>query len=171
MKILIFGGYGQIGQALYKECIYQKKDYIIKRVSRKECPIENHKKINTLISEFLPDIVINLTAFHNLEKCELDPKTAFNINAYSVQNLATCCSYHNSYFLTISTNYVFNGQTDKPYYEDDQTGPLQIYALSKLLGEELLLLINNLKYTIIRTSGVFSNIEVGQKGLGFFDRI
>lgn len=113
------------------------------------------------------DILVNCAAFTKVDAAEVDPATAFTVNAYAVEALAACCADRGAMFFHVSTDYVFNGETDRPYLPDDSPGPLNVYGASKLVGE---VLARNVypRTIIVRTSSVFGVAGAQPEGGGNF---
>lgn len=153
MKILIIGKTGQLGHALVEDAIALEHNII--SPSKQEFNILDKKRFLHILSEHKPDIVINTAAFLDVYLCEREPENAFRYNCIATANMAEICSKHNIRFITISTDYVFNGKKNTPYLEDDIPSPIQIYGISKLAGEFASLLYD--KTTIIRTCGLYGN--------------
>jgi dTDP-4-dehydrorhamnose reductase len=101
-----------------------------------------------------PDIVINSAAYTDVDGCESNPDLAYNVNGGGVKNLALACREVDCPLVHISTDYVFNGQNDRPWVEDDEIGPISIYGKSKLKGEEHIKEILE-KYFIVRTAWLY----------------
>jgi dTDP-4-dehydrorhamnose reductase len=84
-----------------------------------------------------PDVVINCAAWTDVDGCELDPDKAFAVNAAGPENLANACREVGCVFITISTDYVFDGKKPGFYTQQDDPNPESVYAASKLEGERL----------------------------------
>ena len=87
----------------------------------------------------VPDLLVNCAAFHNVDACESQPAAAFAANASAVDAMATICRQREITFVTISTDYVFDGAKKAPYTEEDVPRPLSVYGVSKFAGELLVL--------------------------------
>ena len=85
--------------------------------------------------EIRPDIVVNCTALHNVDYCELNPQEAYFINSQIVGNVAKLCNKFGSRLIHISTDFVFDGEKTSAYVETDKPNPINLYAKSKLAGE------------------------------------
>ncbi|MDD3474292.1 MAG: NAD(P)-dependent oxidoreductase [Candidatus Dojkabacteria bacterium] len=153
MKLLIIGKSGRLGSQLVKDSIAIGHDVI--SPSHQELDITNTTQFEQYIMTYKPDIVINTAAFNNLVKAEEQPLEAFKINSIAVKEMAEVLHHlqPESTFITFSTNYVFDGELQRPLDEYDSVNPLQIYGLSKLAGEYASLSYNN--SVIIRTSSIF----------------
>jgi dTDP-4-dehydrorhamnose reductase len=154
MKILIFGGDGQLGKSLRDAMTEKSISYIA--LSRDDADICNSKLIQMKIEEIQPSIVINAAAYTNVDGAEDDMQAASLVNDVGVENIALCCSALNIPLIHFSTDYVFNGASSIPYKPSDPTNPLSIYGQTKLAGE-LKVQKHCTKYLIIRTSWLFSH--------------
>ena len=154
-KILIIGGNGQLGNCLNKLSSEYTLDYEFHFTDYDTLDITNQKQINEYFSEYEPHYCINVSAYTAVDLAEQEKEKAFAINAEGVGYLAEACAEKGIDLIHISTDYVFDGNTNIPYSEDDFTNPLSVYGASKLEGENLAL-ENNLKTIIIRTSWLYS---------------
>lgn len=157
-KILVVGGYGQLGLCLQKISENYQLDYDIKFVDSKTCDITNISEIETVFEDFKPKYCINAAAYTAVDLAESEEEIAFAVNAYGVENLAQVCKQFKTTLLHISTDYVFDGEINLDYSEDDFTNPQSVYGKSKLLGEELALEANP-KTIVIRTSWLYSEFQ------------
>ncbi|MCX6560082.1 MAG: dTDP-4-dehydrorhamnose reductase [Candidatus Aminicenantes bacterium] len=115
-----------------------------------------------------PDVVINTSAFHRVDECEVRSEDAFRVNAFAVRDLARACRAMGSVLVHFSTDYVFDGRSGIPYTEEDRPGPLSVYAASKLTGEHLLAAEWD-RHFIIRTCGLFGRAGCLEKGRNFVE--
>ena len=105
--------------------------------------------------EISPDIVINATAYTAVDKAEEEHQAADRINHLAVANIASICNQLDCWLIHVSTDYVFDGNSEVPYKEDNQTNPQGVYGDSKLKGE-VAIEASGCKYLIIRTAWVYS---------------
>ena len=114
---------------------------------------------------------MSLTArrFTTSTPARLQPERAFAINALAVDRLAALCEARDIAFLTISTDYVFDGVADAPYTEEDCARPISAYGASKLAGEQLVLR-RAMKAFVVRTCGVYGVHASKSKGT-FINRV
>ena len=154
-KILIIGGNGQLGNCLNKLSSEYTLAYEFHFTDYDTLDITNQKQINEYFSEYEPHYCINASAYTAVDLAEKEKEKAFAINAEGVKYLAEACTETGIDLIHISTDYVFDGNTNIPYSEDDFTNPLSVYGASKLEGENLAL-ENNPKTIIIRTSWLYS---------------
>ncbi len=165
MKILLIGGTGQLGGSILKE----PGDHHIYAPSRRELDIEDKSSYERVIKEICPDIVINTAAFHNVPECEIEPIRAYAINCVAIRDLAAVCKKLNVRLVTFSTDYVFGGEKNRPYCEDDNVQPLQMYGISRLAGEFAALATAPQHAVVIRTCGLYGLSGARSKGGNFVD--
>ncbi len=117
------------------------------------------------IKDIKPDVVVNAAAYTAVDKCEEEQKTAKLVNGFAVGYIAEAVKITGARLFHISTDYIFDGDKDGPYTEEDKPNPVSVYGLSKLIGErELVRFTDN--YVIIRTQWMF-----GENGKNFVDTI
>ena len=152
MKILITGAQGQVGKELVS--IATNKDYNVIAAGRVELDVTQLKSVEEYIASKTPDIIINAAAYTAVDKAEEESDSAYAINRDGAGNLAAVCTKLNIPLLHISTDYVFDGSSTKPYSKTDTVSPLGVYGLSKWQGEEAIR--NQLDaYIILRVAWVF----------------
>jgi dTDP-4-dehydrorhamnose reductase len=164
-RILLIGGSGQVGTALRAEL----RDAEIVAPPHPSFDLVANDPALVLDDEHY-DTVINCAAFHNVDTCEREPENAFAANAFGVDRMARACAARDITFLTMSTDYVFDGTASQPYVESDATGPRTSYGVSKLAGE-LLVRRAGPKHIIVRTSGVFGTTGTSSKGYTLIDKV
>ncbi len=154
MVTLIFGGSGQLGQELGRRIKNAVMTFNKKQIEGIKINLENPLEIEDTIIKLRPEIVINTAAMTDVDGCERDKERSMKINAESVRHMVRAASVVKSYFIQISTDYVFDGEKGN-YFENDLPNPLNYYGLTKLLGEAYAL---SYDYSlVVRTSGVYSN--------------
>jgi dTDP-4-dehydrorhamnose reductase len=152
MKYLIFGKNGQLGQTFQKTL--NNKDFLA--LSHKECDISNFNEVLEVFDNYKPDVVLNCAAYNLVDKAEEEYWNTYKTNALGVRNLAHASRIYNSYFITYSTDYVFDGNKENGLYtEEDRPNPLNEYGKSKLTGEKWVLEEGTNKFLIFRTSWVY----------------
>lgn len=153
MKILVTGTSGQVGHALMQNLT----DHVLIGLTRKECDLTNLDQIRQVIDKHQPDLIINPAAYTQVDKAEDEPELAFQINRDAPRVMAEKAREYDIPIIHFSTDYVFDGQKELPYTEDDLPNPLGIYGQSKLAGEDAIKEVNG-KYYIFRTSWVYSGM-------------
>ncbi|WNO61678.1 dTDP-4-dehydrorhamnose reductase [Rheinheimera sp. MMS21-TC3] len=153
MKVLILGGTGQLGTCL--QAVLSQAGIAFEAPSRRELNLETELEFTTLVAAVKPSIVVNAAAYTAVDKAEHEPELAYMLNATMPEKLAIACQQADLPLIHISTDYVFNGKTNKPYFESDLTEPVSVYGKSKLAGE-LAVLEHCEQAIIIRTSWLYS---------------
>lgn len=153
MKILVLGSKGQLGQCLNDQLANTAHDVVY--TSREKIDIAEFEVTKAQILEISPDIVINATAYTAVDKAEEERQAADRINHLAVANICNICNLLDCWFIHVSTDYVFDGNSEVPYKEDNPTNPQNIYGDSKLKGEAAIE-SSGCKYLIIRTAWVYS---------------
>ncbi len=128
--------------------------YRVIALGRKELDITAPLQVQEIIEKTKPHLVVNCAAFTKVDLCEKDKELAFKVNAKGPGIIASCCNKIGAKLVHISTDYVFDGTSTRPYKEDDKTNPINVYGQSKLQGEkEITDAITD--YLIVRTSWLF----------------
>lgn len=148
MKTIIFGSNGQLGKEILK--VFPGTIGF----SHNQVNVTKIDEIYKAIDTETPSIIINATAYTNVDRCEEEKQTAFNINGTAVKNLVQVSRRYGSYFIHVSTDYVFDG-ADGDYNEESVPNPINYYGLSKLVGDIYADGYDN--SLIVRTSGVFGH--------------
>ena len=115
----------------------------------------DREQVSAAFSVSRPDIVINCAAYTAVDACEELEELATRVNALGVAHLAWVSRELGATLVHISTDYVFSGEQERPYREDDATGPVSAYGRSKLKGEQTILESGLGKFFIIRTSWLY----------------
>lgn len=107
-------------------------------------------------SEHDIDVCVNCAAYTAVDRAEDDFELAEKVNVTASKILASCCQQHHSLLIHVSTDYVFDGNGDRPYREDDPTGPTSVYGKTKLEGERAIE-ESGCRYCIVRTAWLYSS--------------
>lgn len=153
-KILVSGANGQLGSELHDLAkLYPAYEFVF--ATRDQMPLDDTAKTLLFINETKPDVLINCAAYTAVDKAESERDLALQINGTVVGKMAELCEQQNVKFIHISTDYVFDGNSNFPLKEDSKVAPVNYYGESKLTGEQAALKANP-HSTIIRTSWVYS---------------
>ena len=152
MKILLIGAEGQLGREFKNQIIGINHECV--DLDLPEIDITDLELVNKIVTEENPDIIINCAAYTDVDDCEKNKDIAFKVNALGSRNLAIAANNVGSKLIHISTDYIFNGNGNKPYKEYDNPDPKTVYGQSKLLGEKYVEKLSN-KYFIIRTAWLY----------------
>ncbi len=151
MKLLITGSHGQLGTELMR--LGSAHDLL--GVDRDELDITNADAVRDAVKTFAPDAVINAAAYTAVDEAESRREVAFAVNRNGPGNLAATCDSAGVPLFHVSTDYVFDGEKQNAYVEDDPAGPLGVYGESKLAGENAVRKACP-RHVIVRTSWMFS---------------
>ena len=165
MKVLIAGSNGMLGSALMAVFKNNSDAYETVGIDLPEIDIALPESCRHAVEKFLPDVVINAAAFTRVDDCETQNDLAMSVNGDGAGNLAAASSAASALFVHYGTDYIFDGQKNEGYREDDAPGPKSVYGKSKLLGEELVRR-NSPEHMIIRISWLF-----GENGENFIRTI
>jgi len=155
INILVTGAQGQVGseiQELSSEYIY---NFFF--TTKENLNIALKEDVDNFIMEYNIDIIINTAAYTAVDEAEYDVRNADTVNHQAVKYLAQSAKKNGIKLVHISSDYVFDGKTYKPYTENDSTNPSNVYGKTKLDGEIAMLDINPQNSIIIRTSWVYSS--------------
>ncbi len=154
MVVLVTGTNGQLGQSLqFISGNYPEINFVF--FSSAELDITNLENCKSIFTKYNPTFCINTAAYTAVDKAETEVEKAEQINAIGAQNIAEVCKENNTILIHISTDFVFDGNSNIPYIEKDIPNPSGVYGQTKLEGE---IAIQNTweKHFIIRTSWVYS---------------
>lgn len=154
MKVLVTGANGQLGQCIKKQAS-NFSELELHYFSSVNLDITDAENVNEAFKEGNYDWCINCAAYTNVEKAESEEEKSFSVNAEGAKNIAKACAEFGVKLIHISTDYVFDGEKDSAYVEEDQVNPINVYGASKLKGEEYIQQ-NLAEYFILRTSWLYS---------------
>lgn len=165
MKILLFGGSGQLGHEVRTRALDLNFEVVAPVPS--EVDVVEMSQVQFLTSSVKPDTVINCAAYTAVDKAEEERELAYRVNRDGVRNIARAAKEVGARVIHISTDYVFSGEfpagvTPRPLREDDPTDPRNVYGASKLEGEQALLEELGDRGLVVRTSSLH-----GQHGENF----
>ncbi|WP_163835330.1 SDR family oxidoreductase [Spartinivicinus ruber] len=136
MKVLVFGGSGQVGQELCQQLT--EHGIVFKAPSHKALDIADDKQVAELIARYQPTMVVNAVGYRDLVKAESEPSKCFAINRDAAASMAAICSKHNITLIHLSSYLVFDGAKTEPYTEKDTANPQGVLAGSLWQGEQLI---------------------------------
>ena len=163
MKILITGVGGLVGRALQQYCLAQGDEVF--GYKREELDITELDLVEDQVQQHKPDAVINCAAWTDVDGCETNHEKAYAVNAFGPENLARASREAGAVFVTISTDYVFDGTKRSPYTQRDTPHPISVYGQSKLDGERRVQ-TEYARTVIVRTGFIF-----GLGGRNFLSRV
>ena len=155
LNILVTGSKGQLGSEI--EALSSRYPYTFIFTDKETLDISNEEVVKHFIEDNNITTIINCAAYTAVDKAESEIELADKINHLAVEYLAKASKEKNIQLIHISTDYVFDGTSFRPYVETDSTNPQGVYGQSKLDGEKVLQVINPKNSIIIRTSWVYSS--------------
>jgi len=162
MRILVTGKNGQLGKSIQRIVNTDTKidnnqsynDFIF--VGREELDLGSESNISHYFNNNKFDIIINCAAYTQVDEAEKEVELANQINHLAVKQLAIITNKQQARLIHISTDYVFDGESNKLYLETDTPNPINVYGRTKLAGEQALQAVMPMNALIIRTSGLYS---------------
>jgi len=175
LRVLVTGGHGQLGRDLQAVLAGSVPDGGSHRDERGDLPIlptvakdtfavlstdidtldvVDRTAVREAVDAFRPDIVLHGGAYTAVDACESDPDTAFAVNALGTRNIAEASASAGAHLVYISTDYVFDGSSARPYVEWDPPNPRSVYGRSKLGGELEVHAVAGPSATVVRTAWV-----------------
>jgi len=154
--ILLLGSKGQVGWELQRSLSILGRVVALDRHSREHCgDLADLEGLKATVRALRPGAIVNAAAHTAVDKAESEPELAQLVNALAPQALAEAAAEVGAWLLHYSTDYVFDGSGERPWVEDDATGPLNAYGRSKLDGERLIAKACE-RHLILRTSWVYA---------------
>ena len=154
-KIIVTGCNGQLGRAINLE-LKDIKEIEFVNTDVAELDITNIDKVMELAREVKPYAIINCAAHTAVDLCEDEWDKAYRINAIGPRNLSIAAAETGAKMIHVSTDYIFDGKTDKPYIEFDKPNPQGAYGMTKLVGENMVKDFAN-RYFILRTAWLYGD--------------
>jgi dTDP-4-dehydrorhamnose reductase len=171
IDVLIFGGLGQVGEALVATAADAGRDPdTVLQLGRADVDIADPDAVAAVLVEHRPVAAINCAVFQPVDLCESEPAAAFAVNAIAVGALAQACRRCGTRLVHLSTDYVFGGGRRKPYSEEHLPAPRSVYGASKLAGEHLVLAASP-THMVVRTSAVYGTAREGHGTPPFIERM
>ncbi|WP_282638535.1 dTDP-4-dehydrorhamnose reductase [Sphingobacterium thalpophilum] len=154
MRVLVTGANGQLGSEL-EDVLSSCTDKEFYFLDRKQLPLDQTMIIQDILGQYQPDLIIHAAAYTAVDKAESEPEMADRVNHLATEEIAQYCRIHGVKLIAVSTDYVFDGNTNRPLSEHSAVDPINVYGLTKLKGEQAIQ-----KWLpegiIIRTSWVYS---------------
>ena len=154
MKVLVTGARGMVATATADYCRSIGDE--VTALSRTELDISDLGSVSAAVEKARPDVIINCAAYTNVDGAESEPESSFSANVLGPKNLATASLEFGSGFVTISTDYVFDGTFDGFYTQRHQPNPHGIYATTKRRGE-IEALTANARTIVVRSGWIYGD--------------
>ena len=159
MKILLTGASGQLGQELFPKLAELGEttpvDHSPGLPATVEMDLADLAAVKALLRRVQPDVIVNAAAYTAVDQAEGAGRVPFLLNAVLPGRLARWCQQHGRLLLHYSTDYVFDGRSQRPYREEDLPAPMNAYGATKLAGEWAIA-ASGCRHLILRTSWVYS---------------
>lgn len=152
MKVLVTGAGGQLGRAVLATAPASVE---LTPQSRADLDVGDERAVESAIACSSPDVVINAAAYTAVDKAESEAEAAHRVNAVGPGLLAAACRRRGARLIHVSTDFVFDGRSTRPYRPEDPTGPLGVYGATKLEGERRVLRELPEVGTIVRTAWLY----------------
>jgi len=151
MRVLVTGASGQLGHDLTE--LLQKQAIDVVAMNRTQLDLARPDEMIRRLRATAPDWIVNCAAWTAVDDAEQEAQQAFAINRDAVRDMAACAAEMGARLLHVSTDFVFSGQSNRPYREDDPTEPPGIYGRSKREGE--LAVLANSGHIVLRTAWLY----------------
>jgi dTDP-4-dehydrorhamnose reductase len=153
VNVLITGAGGQLGSAL----VALAPDHAtVQAVSHGQLDIADTQPVDAALREFRPDVLINAAGFTRVDDAETEREAAERANATGPAVLAAACRGVGAWLVQVSTDYVFDGASSRPYHPAAPTNPLSVYGTTKLRGEQAVTRELPSRSTVVRTSWLYA---------------
>ena len=156
-NILVTGSEGQLGSEL-RAIAFRFTQYNLFFTNRLNLDITDYNAVKAFTETNKINAIINCAAYTSVDSAESQSKLADAVNHLAVANLAKVAKQNNIKLIHISTDYVFDGNSQRPYNENDTPNPQSVYGQTKLDGELAMQKINPANSIIIRTSWLYSKL-------------
>lgn len=152
LRLAVTGWTGQVVRAML-ERVPAGVEVIALR--RPELDLADHRTIAPALRSARPDVIVNAAAYTAVDQAESEPDLAMRINGGAAGEAARAAAILGIPVIQLSTDYVFDGALDRPYREDDATGPISAYGASKLAGEQAVAAATA-NHAVLRTAWIYS---------------
>jgi dTDP-4-dehydrorhamnose reductase len=162
-EAIVFGAGGLLARELVPQLL--RGGWGVAALVRSDCDVRSRASVEAQVARIRPDVIINCAAYTHVDKAEREEELAFTVNAEGAGHVAVAAASRGARLLHISTDYVFDGQSRRPYREDERPSPLGAYGRTKLAGEQRVTEAGG-DALIVRTGELY-----GTGGRNFFDTI
>lgn len=154
MRVLLLGAEGLLGTSVRATAEADPRVTEVVACGRGEVDITDQRQVSEVLRAVRPDACVNTAALMPADLCDLTADVAYTVNALGARHVSQACSEVDATAVYISTDFVFDGQGNRPYRTDDLPRPVQTYGITKLAGEQETRLGSS-RYLILRTSCLF----------------
>jgi dTDP-4-dehydrorhamnose reductase len=132
MRVLVAGGRGLLGEAVAHAF---SNGHDVTALEHARLDITDDAAVASAVASHAPDLIVNCAAYNSVDEAEADPRHALRVNAFGPRALARAATDRRAALIHVSSDFVFDGESDRPYVEEDRPNPGSAYAASKLLGD------------------------------------
>ena len=157
MKVVVTGAAGQLGAAT--ALAWTAAGHEVSGLTRTDLDLTNPARVRAVIEAIRPELIINCAADNGVDAAEATPLPPLATNAWAVRTLARLAADLDCTLVHYSTDFVFDGETDRPYSEDDAPNPRSVYGMTKLLGE--MLAADAPRHYVLRVESLFGGATGG----------
>ena len=165
MRVLVTGSQGLLGSAIRRHFA----DHEVLAMDRHSLDVTDRDVVDSVIGKARPDAVIHCAAYNDVDKAQDEPAVALQANSYAVRAVARAASRSGAVLVHYSSDFVYDGETDRPYVEDDPPNPSSVYAASKLLGDWFAL--ESPRAYVLRVESLFGRPGGGARRRGSLGQI
>lgn len=156
MRVVVTGAAGHLGAAVVANL---SEGHDVHLLVRTDLDITDRAAVSERMAALAPDAIVNCVAYNDVDAAERDPLPALEINAFGVASLARAAAECGAAFVHFGTDFVFDGETNRPYVESDAPRPRSFYGLTKLLGERLA--EDARRHYVLRVASLFGGPTAG----------
>ncbi len=161
MRVVVLGANGQLGTDV--SAAYAQRGDDVLALTHDNFDVRDIDAARVCLAEVKPNVIVNTTAMHQVDQCELRPDESFAVNGVGARNLALISNELDCVLVHVSTDYVFDGKKQAPYIESDCPFPLNVYGNTKLAGEIFVRTIAQ-RHFVVRVSALFGGAPCRAKG-------
>ena len=152
MKVLVTGVGGQLGWEVVR--VLQERGIPCRGVDVQDFDLTDGEAVKAYVTDYNPDVIVHCAAYTAVDKAESEPEVCALVNGDGTMNMVRAALHVGARMVYISTDYVFSGEGEEPWREDDPYHPQNVYGLSKVQGETAVRSLMK-RYYLIRTSWVY----------------
>jgi dTDP-4-dehydrorhamnose reductase len=153
--VLVTGASGRLGRLVAEE--FNSSGYRVAACARARLDVTDRKAVLAAAAALRPAVIVNCAAYNAVDAAERSPLDAFAVNAVAPHHLREAAEICDAVLVHYSSDFVFDGETDRPYFEEDQPNPRSVYATSKLAGEQLA--TRSPRHYVLRLSSLFGSVN------------
>lgn len=156
MRVLVTGAAGHLGAAVVEQF---RGGHDVTALARADLDITSREAVRAAAARLKPGLIVNCAAYNDVDAAQRDPGPALDINAFGVLALARAAAETDAVLVHYSTDFVFDGETDRPYLESDVPRPMSFYGATKLLGERFA--EDAPRHYVLRVESIFGGPTAG----------